>query len=707
MMGVNWRIDLYSGDDIPPPPSRLEVKFTDPRGDQTGRIDVIDMTLTFDRARRTYDVVLIADPGRPFVGEFRVNVNLFNPDAPTEAGFLSGVSRSFNLPKPATALRFAGEHNSLMGWRTGHRVATSPGPFGSPPGSTLFRSSVFDQPQPSCAFDPVVNGCKEDIIAWGGSTTIAEATSLALITALSSASYLPAAAPDSLVTLFGSGLAPSDAGSTTDPEQAGVRVEINDRPVALSYVSPTQINGKVPRETELGEARISVKHRGVEVASGVMNVSLTAPALFSSDGSGQGTAVAFNAVTYSGAPFAVVTPENPGADKRTRLSLLGTGFRYAGNSSRDPVITNAAPNVRVRATAAGGRTWTVPVEYAGPAPGFPGVDQANIVLPGDADSVDVLNLALDAAGVSSNTLSIPIRRSPAAPPSLNLSPEDVFSATGVSAQFAMGQDRTFYTLTNTGSVSLSYTVRSNVVWISVSPSAGTLAPNANVRVAVSVASPANDLAPGTYTGTITFVSGPVAITRDATLVVTPIGECLNIGGRWNVEESGTLTTAVTIFGETETDRLPVRGQGLVEIIQEGCSIRYTPPPVTGLFTQQQAQSLQRTGTVSANGVSVEGLLALASSLSVPGLTIQRVDENRLQASGRVVAGGLTMNSTGIFQASGTFSAEGQSGTFDVAISLTSTASFRRSTVVSNSVAPTADLDDYLRLVVERILRRSR
>jgi uncharacterized protein (TIGR03437 family) len=103
-------------------------------------------------------------------------------------------------------------------------------------------------------------------------------------------------------------------------------------------------------------------------------VSLAAPALFSLDGSGKGSAAAFNAVTFTGAPFAASTPENPGKDKRTRLALLGTGLRYAGNPTRNPAITNVANNVRIRATDAAGRPVTVGVEYAGPAPGFPGVD---------------------------------------------------------------------------------------------------------------------------------------------------------------------------------------------------------------------------------------------------------------------------------------------------------------------------------------------
>lgn len=43
-----------------------------------------------------------------------------------------------------------------------------------------------------------------------------------------------------------------------------------------------------------------------------------------------------NAVTYQLDPFAVQTAQNRGSDKRTRLAIFGTGFRYAGNPTHDP-----------------------------------------------------------------------------------------------------------------------------------------------------------------------------------------------------------------------------------------------------------------------------------------------------------------------------------------------------------------------------------
>jgi uncharacterized protein (TIGR03437 family) len=684
MMGVNWRVDLHSGA-IASPARALSFSLSDPRGDQTGRIDVTALDMRFNDSTGAYEIILTADHARPFVGAFRVNINLFNPDVlsvTNVASFFSHTSPNYNLPAPATTLRLTGIHPHLATWKLGHRVAAGSVPFGNPPMTTLFRSAVLDQPQQNCAFDPVVNGCLEDTIAWGASTTLTDAPPINRVTALSSASYLPGGAPESLVSLFGSGLARAAAAATLGADGqwpttiADVSVEINGRAAPLAYVSPTQINLVVPRETELGEAVISVKNAGAEVASGTLSVSLSSPALFSSDGNGKGAAVAFNAVTFTAAPFTATTPENSGTDKRTRLAILGTGIRYAGNNARNPAISNAASNVRMTAVNAAGRAVTLPIEYAGPAPGFPGVDQVNVILPGEAGSADRIDFTVQIAGVSSNTVVIPIRRDTPAPSGLEVSPAEGFSATGPEASFTGGQNRMTYTLRNLGSTAQTYTARPNVPWLSVTPASGTLAASATSSVTVDINSNAGTLSPGTYTGVITFTGATAIVTRTATLVVTSIGSCVDIGGEWNGVESGSFTLSITALGDTETDRIPISGQGRVNIVQDGCSVRYTPTPISGLFTQQEAESLQRSGSVNGVNVSVQGPTVLVVR-PMPGFNITRVDENQLQASGRLVAGVLTLTSNGRYRASGNFSVEGQSGTFTVTITASATATLRR------------------------------
>jgi hypothetical protein len=326
----------------------------------------------------------------------------------------------------------------------------------------------------------------------------------------------------------------------------------------------------------------------------------------------------------------------------------------------------------------------------------------NTVLPFEADAARRLDITVEVAGALSNTLSIPIEQVTRI--RLAVTPEEGFSATGQSASFAAGQNTKVYTLANTGSAPQSYTARADVPWLSVSPAAGNLGFNSTARVTVGLTSTANNLAAGTYSGRVTFASGSVTVTREATLVVTPIGECVDVGGQWFATESGSGTLTITALGETDTEPLRISGQGPVTIIQDGCSIRYTPVPVGGLFTREEAASLERTGSIAGNQVSVQGRAAVTLS-AVPGIRITQVQENQYQASGEVVAGVLTLRGIGTFRASGTFSIEGQSGSFTATLNVSSSATLRRMSATSTNIGPAGSLTTGLRRVIDRIRQR--
>src|SRR5258707_8306806 len=90
--------------------------FTDPVADQTGTIDVIGMVMTFSKTGH-YRIDLTASADHPFVGEFRVNINLYNPAVTKPSGrffsdtctkcevFDPSINHSdFNLTVPTTTL---------------------------------------------------------------------------------------------------------------------------------------------------------------------------------------------------------------------------------------------------------------------------------------------------------------------------------------------------------------------------------------------------------------------------------------------------------------------------------------------------------------------------------------------------------------------------------------------------------------------------
>jgi len=141
--------------------------------------------------------------------------------------------------------------------------------------------------------------------------------------------------------------------------------------------------------------------------------------------------------------------------------------------------------------------------------------------------------------------------------------------------------------------------------------------------------------------------------------------CADVSGVWNVTQLGSVTETATSAVENVNVTDPFTEQGSINIVQAGCNISYTPTPVPGLITTDQAASLVRTGTVVGSTVSLQGLLT-TQALAVanqPGLTITQVTQNEFRASGQLTGAILTTNDSGQFVGSGTYSANGQSGTF--------------------------------------------
>lgn len=87
----------------------------------------------------------------PFVGYFRVNLNLFNADTDTTAQDPSWFidwnpdTTFFNLAEPTKKIVVKGNNPRLLAWEAGDRVALSgPIPLGVPDGISAFRAAVVD-----------------------------------------------------------------------------------------------------------------------------------------------------------------------------------------------------------------------------------------------------------------------------------------------------------------------------------------------------------------------------------------------------------------------------------------------------------------------------------------------------------------------------------------------------------------------------------
>jgi uncharacterized protein (TIGR03437 family) len=240
------------------------------------------------------------------------------------------------------------------------------------------------------------------LIAGGSNQTADAELYIPPLRAASSAGLSGSLAPDSLASLFGSRLATITA--SADPLSAptslgGISLRLVDsvgvaRLVPLLYVSPTQINFRVPAGTATGNVTLEVVNAPAQPAKASAQANPIAPGLFAYD---DNTAIAYALRFEPNGKQTVLSVRNTIVldDRPVYLILYATGIR------------NRSSVANVRCTIGG---ISIPVEYAGPeGSGVPGLDQVNLRLTQALKGLGVADLALSVDGVSSNTVSIDVR----------------------------------------------------------------------------------------------------------------------------------------------------------------------------------------------------------------------------------------------------------------------------------------------------------
>jgi uncharacterized protein (TIGR03437 family) len=232
---------------------------------------------------------------------------------------------------------------------------------------------------------------------------------------LSAAATTVAVAPDSLASLYGANLASGTASASSQPLPTsldGATLAVTDatgatRNAPLVYVSPTQINFVVPDGTATGQASFLAASGGASQMF-TASVASVAPALFSMSGNGTGVAAATAIMTQASNPQmqspvqvfqctasgCVTTPIVLGVDTPVYVTFYGTGIRNRSS------LANVA--VTIDGTA-------VPVLYAGPTPGFAGLDQVNVGLTLGLRGSGESNVVLTVDGQTSNTVMIDVQ----------------------------------------------------------------------------------------------------------------------------------------------------------------------------------------------------------------------------------------------------------------------------------------------------------
>lgn len=223
-------------------------------------------------------------------------------------------------------------------------------------------------------------------------------------------------APDSIAAIFGENLATGVeiAGTLPLPTTLlGTTVTIRDsagieRQAPLFFVSPGQINFLVPGATAIGQALFIVRSGNTVAGIGAISIARIAPGLFTANATGQGVVagVALR-ISAGGAPIfeplskiengqLVSVPLDLGPETdQVYLVVYGSGFR-----KRDVLLGASA--------LLGGAS--LPIAYAGEAPGLVGADQVNLgPLPRSLAGRGEVDLVMTFENRAVNTVKVTIK----------------------------------------------------------------------------------------------------------------------------------------------------------------------------------------------------------------------------------------------------------------------------------------------------------
>ncbi|MEZ5401999.1 MAG: hypothetical protein R2729_20165 [Bryobacteraceae bacterium] len=200
-------------------------------------------------------------------------------------------------------------------------------------------------------------------------------------TAVNSASFAPALAPGSLATIFGSGL--SAAG-------AGAEAFLDGSAATVFSATAFQLNLVLPADAPPGQHRLTIRSPYGERTADIM-ISATAPGIFEL-GAGRGAIL-----NQTGSINSVGNPALRGQALVVYATGLGS-LRPQGNLQvvAEPVVVNL-----------GGRR--VSTTFAGAAPGFPGLNQINLIVPEDLPPGLAVRMVLEQGQAQSNAVLVAIQ----------------------------------------------------------------------------------------------------------------------------------------------------------------------------------------------------------------------------------------------------------------------------------------------------------
>jgi uncharacterized protein (TIGR03437 family) len=218
----------------------------------------------------------------------------------------------------------------------------------------------------------------------------------------------------SIGSLFGLNLSARTAVADLAPPLpftlGGTSMTIGGTITPLFFVSPAQINFQVPFLAVARQTAVPlVITQGVVSTAVTVQITPTAPALFTTNAQGTGQASALIAGTASVVSPAGTFPGSRPAKPGEFISIYCTGL---GDVTNRPALGSASPTVPLAMTLTtptvtiGGVSATV--AFSGLAPGFAGLYQVNVQVPAAAPSGAAVPIVLAIGGFTANPATIAV-----------------------------------------------------------------------------------------------------------------------------------------------------------------------------------------------------------------------------------------------------------------------------------------------------------
>lgn len=231
---------------------------------------------------------------------------------------------------------------------------------------------------------------------------------------LNAASYSlqTAVSPGSIVAIFGTSL--SDTGGVLEApslplptQMGGTSVTIGGEPVPLYAVTPGQINAMLPFDLPVNTSLpIVVTRNGAISPPQAVSVVSSQPGVFTQSANGQGVGIVV-IVRADGSQVEAGNGNSAAAGDALVIYCAGLGDvsprAVAGSPAPPSPLAQTIDPVTV---TIGG--VNAPVFFAGPSPGFTGLYQVNVTVPGGIPASQQAPLVLTQGGRKSATVTIPL-----------------------------------------------------------------------------------------------------------------------------------------------------------------------------------------------------------------------------------------------------------------------------------------------------------